>query len=82
MSNAGETGHYLTLYYPCDNKKISVIPLPIRMPNGEIIASNHMELLSKPDITIEARKADLFPGLSKTLLLIGTFCELLMPSII
>ena len=28
------TGHYLTLEYPCDNKKIAVIPLPICILNG------------------------------------------------
>ena len=45
----GKTGHYLTLESPCDNKKIEVIPLPIRMPNGEIIASTYTTLLSKID---------------------------------
>ena len=45
------------------------------MPNGEIITSTHTALLSKTDLTIEARKAHLFPGLNKSLLSIGTLCD-------
>ena len=67
------TGHYLTLDSPCDRKQLAVIPLPIRMPNGEIIASTYTTLLSKIDLPIEAQKAHLFPGLNKALLSIGTF---------
>ena len=44
------------------------------MPNGEIITSTHTELLSKPDLPIEARKSHIFLGLNKSLLSIGTFC--------
>ena len=64
----GTTGHYLTLDSPCDNKKLAVIPLPIRTPKGEIINSTHTALLSKTDPPIEARKENLFPGLNKALL--------------
>ena len=35
--------------------------------------ASHTDLLSKKYITIEARKAHIFPGLNKTLLSIGTF---------
>ena len=31
VENTGTTGHYLTLDSWCDNKKIAVIPIPIRM---------------------------------------------------
>ena len=41
VTDTGTTGNYLTLDLPCDNKQISVIPLPIRMLNGEIITSTH-----------------------------------------
>ena len=75
MADTRTTGHYMTLDSPSDNKKISVIPLPIRMQNGEIITSTHTALLSKPDLPTEARKAHLFPGLKKALLSIGTFCD-------
>ena len=66
--DTGTTGHYLTPDSPCNNKQLAVIPLPIRMPNGEIITSTHTALLSKTDLSIEARKAHLFPGLNKSLL--------------
>ena len=69
------TRYYMTLESPCENKKIVVSPLPIYMPNGEIITSTHTALLSKTELTIEARKENIFPGLNKALLSIGTFCD-------
>ena len=60
MAYTGTTGNYLTLDSPCKNKKIVVIPLPIRMPNREIITSTHTALLSKPYLPIEALKAHIF----------------------
>ena len=41
------------------------------MPNGEIITSTHMALLSKPDLLIEARITHIFAGINKALLSIG-----------
>ena len=67
------TRYYMTLESPCENKTIVVIPLPIRMPNREIITSTHTVLLSKTNLPIEARKAHIFPGLNKALLSIVTF---------
>ena len=77
----GTIGHYLTLESPCDNNKMEVIPLPIRMPNGEIVTSTHTALLSKPDLPIEAWKSHLFPGLNKDLLSIITFCDHICQSV-
>ena len=68
VADTGKTGNYLTLDYPCNNKKIAVIPLPIHIPNGEITTSTHTALLSKTNPTIEARKSHIFPCLSKYLL--------------
>ena len=45
------------------------------MPNGEIITSTHTSLLSHQDLTIQERKAHIFPGLNKALLPIVTFCD-------
>ena len=73
--DTGTTGHYLTLNSSCDNKELAVNPLPIQMPNGEIITSTHTALLSKQDLPIQARKAHLFPGLNKALLSIGRFYD-------
>ena len=69
------TGNYLTLDSPCDNNKIVVIPLTICMLNGGIITSTHIALISKTDLPIEALKAHIFPGLNKSLLSIGNFCD-------
>ena len=75
MEEMGTTNHYLTLNLPRHNTQFSVIPLPIRMMNKEIITSTHMALLSKMDLLIEASKAHVFPGLNKALVSIGTFCD-------
>ena len=69
------TGHYLTLDSPCRNKQKAVHPLPIQMPNGEVITSTHTALLAHPDLPLQARQAYLFIGLTKALLSIGTLCE-------
>ena len=34
VADTGTAGHYLTLDSPCNNKKLAIILLPIRMPNG------------------------------------------------
>ena len=74
VADTGTTGHYLTVESPCKNKQQAVHPLPIQIPNGEIITSTHTALLSHPDLPLQARKAHLFPGLNKALLSIGTLC--------
>ena len=56
-------------------QKKTIHPLPIQIPNGEIIESTHTALLNHQDLPFHARQANLFPGLKKALLSIGTFCE-------
>ena len=46
------------------------------MPNGEIIKFTHTALLNHQDLPFQARQAHIFPGLKKSLLSIGTLCEL------
>ena len=60
IADSGTTGHYLKSNSPCVEKQIARIPLPIRMPNGEIIQSSHTALLPQTNIPIEARKAHIF----------------------
>ena len=69
------TVHYPTLNLPCNNKQLSISPLPIRMPNREIITSTHTSLLPKQYLTMAAWKTHIFPGLNKALLSIGTFFD-------
>ena len=75
VSDTGMTGNYLTLNLTCDNKQLAISPLPIRMPNGEIITSTHTALLTKKDLPIATRKSHLFTGLNKAFLSIGIFCD-------
>ena len=58
--DTGTTGHYLTLNPPCDNKQQAVHPLPIQIPNGEIITSTHTALISHQDLMIQALRANIF----------------------
>ena len=54
VAYTGTTGHYLTLDLPCINKQKAVHPLPIQMPNGEVLKSMHTALLSHPDLSLQA----------------------------
>ena len=81
LADTGTTGHYLTLNSPCTNKRKAVHPLPIQLPNGEIIKPTHTALLTHQDLPLQAREAHLFPGLKKALLSIGTLCEHVCESI-
>ena len=75
VADTGTTGNYLILNLPCTNEQKSVHPLPIQIPNGEIIKSTHTALLTHQDLPLQARQSYLFPGLKKALLSIGKFCE-------
>ena len=70
------TGYYLTADYPCDNKQIASVPLPIKMPDDTIIHSSHTDLLHNKDLPLQAREAHIFPDLkNRALLSIGIFCD-------
>ena len=45
IADLGTTGHYLTSKTSCVDKQVELSPLPIHMPNGEIIYSTHTALL-------------------------------------
>ena len=75
VADTGTTGHYLTLNSSCSNKRKAIYPLPIQMPNGEIIKSTHTALLNHQDLPFQAKQAHIFPGIKKAMLSIGTFCE-------
>ena len=74
VADTGTMGYYLTLDWPC-SKTNSVHPLPIQIPNGEVIKSTHKALLDHPDLPLQARQANIFPGRNKALLSIGKLCE-------
>ena len=75
VADSGTTIHYITPTTPCIDKKISNNPIPIKMPNGDIIISTHISLLPQHNLPEKARKAHIFPGLKKPLISIGTFCD-------
>ena len=75
VADTETTGHYLTLNSPCSNKQKAIHPLPIQMPNREIIESTHTKLLNHQDLPFQARPVHIFSRLNKALLSIGDFCE-------
>ena len=75
VADSGTTGHYITTTTPCVDKQIANNPIPIKMPNGEIITSTHIALLPQHNLPDNARKAHIFPGLQKPLIFIGTVCD-------
>ena len=82
VTDMGTMGNYLNLDLPCNNKQQAVHPLPIQIPNGEIITSTHTDLLSNKYPPIEVQKAHIFPVLNKAFLSIETFCDHVCQAII
>ena len=72
---SGTTGHYITPTTPCTNKHTANKPIPIKMPNVEIIILFHIILLPQHNLTDKARKSHIFPGLQKPLISIGLFWD-------
>ena len=63
VADSGTTGHYIAPTTPCTNKQTATQPIPIKMPNGEIITPSHIALLPQHNLPDKARKAHIFPGL-------------------
>ena len=66
VTDSGTTGHYITTKKPCVDKRIANNPIPIKMPNGDIITSTHIALLPQHNLPDNAHKAHIFTGLQKT----------------
>ena len=75
IADSGTTGHYFISTTPCVDKKISLNPLPIHIPNGEINYSTHTALLRDQDLPLEARRCHILPGLNMALAYIGVLCD-------
>ena len=75
VADSGTTGHYITPTTPCTNKQTATQPIPIKIPNGDIITLSHIALLPQHNLPDKARQAHIFPGLQKPLISIGTLCD-------
>ena len=75
VADYGTTGHYITPTTPCTNKQTATQPIPIKIPNGEVVISSHIALIPQHNLTDKARQAHIFPGLQKPLISIGTLCD-------
>ena len=75
VADSGTTGHYITATTQCTNKQTATQPIPIKMPNGEIITSSHIALLPQHRLPDKARQAHIFLGLQKPLISISTLFD-------
>ena len=75
VADSGTTGNCITPTTPFKNKQTATKPIPIKIPNGEIITSSHIALLPQHNLPDKARKAHISPGLQKPLISIGTLCD-------
>ena len=75
VADSGTTGHFITEDTPCVNVQKTYNPIPIKMPNGDIISSTHIALLPQQNLPLPARKAHIFPKLTKPLISIGILCD-------
>ena len=75
VADSGTTGHYIMPTTPCTNKQKTTQPIPIKMPNGEIITLSHIALLYQHNLPDKAQKSHIFPGLQKPLISISTLCD-------
>ena len=75
IADAGTNGNFSPSSTKCDNIKLAVVSLPVKIPNGTIIHSTHTGLIPNDSIPLAARRAHLFKELDQALISIGVFCD-------
>ena len=75
VADSGTIGHYITSTTPCTNKQTATQPIPIKIPNGDIITSSHIALLPQHNLPDKAHRAHISPGLPKPHISIGSLCD-------
>ena len=73
--DTGTIGKKIPLSTKCDEIKLAVVSLPVKIPNGTIIHSIHTGLIPNDSILLAARCAHLFKELDQALISIGVFCD-------
>jgi hypothetical protein len=76
MVDSGCTGHFLLVNAPCLNKVKSWTPLTVRLPNGATMESSHTADLDIPELSADASKAHVLPGMANNSLpSVGHLCD-------
>ena len=73
--DSGTTGNYIITNTPCVNKTKANHPIPITLPNGDIISSTRIVLLAQKNLPDASRRAHIFPHLTRPLISIGNISE-------
>ena len=74
VADSVTTRHYIATNTLCINKTKANHPIPIILPNGDIISSTHIMILPQTNLSDTARRAHIFPHLTKPLISIETIC--------
>ena len=75
IADTGTNGNFFPSSTKCDEIKLALVSLPVKMPNGTIIHSTHTGIIPNDSILLEARRAHLFKELDQALISIGVFCD-------
>jgi hypothetical protein len=76
IANTGTSGHFFQQNTPLRNIQLAVHPIPVTLPNGNIIYSTHTGELPLDNLPIKVRQAHLFlTNLHSSLVSIGMLCD-------
>jgi hypothetical protein len=76
LLESGCTSHFLLANAKCSNKKSTIMPLEVHLPNGATITSTHTATLNMPSLPHAARQSHILPGLDQhSLLSVGQMCD-------
>ena len=78
VADTGTTENCLTLNSPCTNKRKAIHPLPMQMPNEEIIKSTHTALLIHQDLPLQARQENIFQGSRRPCCPLGHYASMVV----
>ena len=75
IAGTGTNGNFFPSSTKCDDIKLVVVSLPVKMPNGKIIHSTHTGLIPNDSIPLAALHTHLFKELDHDQISIGVFCD-------
>ena len=73
--DTGKNSNFPPSSIKCDDIKLAVVSLLVKMTNGKIINSTHTCLIPNDSILLSARRVHLFKELDQALITIVVFCD-------
>ena len=76
ITDSGCTIHFLGANTPCTNKLATTNGILVGFPDGSNMQAMHTALLPFPQLSLAARRANIFPALqNRSLISIGQLCD-------